>query len=171
MLRKFLPNDHVETVVDITPESLLEKGIKGVITDLDNTLVAWDQPDATPEIANWFKDLKRAGIKVTIMSNNSEDRVSAFSEPLDISFIPKARKPLGNAFRKAKRQMDLNNDEIVVVGDQLLTDVLGGNRAKFHTILVVPVVETDGFFTRFNRRVERRIMEHFRKKGQLYWED
>ncbi|GAA0457296.1 YqeG family HAD IIIA-type phosphatase [Alkalibacillus silvisoli] len=171
MLNKFLPNEHVQTVQEITPKQLKDKGIKGVITDLDNTLVAWDQPQATPEIKQWFQSLEDEGIQVTIMSNNSEERVSKFSEPLDISFISKARKPLTRAFQKAKSELRLNEDEVVVVGDQLLTDVLGGNRSGFHTVLVVPVVETDGFFTRFNRMIERRIFNYFRKKGKLHWEE
>ncbi|TFB24876.1 YqeG family HAD IIIA-type phosphatase [Filobacillus milosensis] len=171
MLNLFLPNDQVNTVLEITPEFLKEKGIKGVITDLDNTLVAWDQPEATPEIIEWFKRLKEEGIDVTIMSNNSENRVSLFSEPLDIPFISKARKPMQTAFKRAKQTMGLPEEKIVVVGDQLLTDVFGGNRANLHTVLVVPIVKTDGFFTRINRKIERRLLKYFKKKGKLNWED
>ncbi len=145
MLKLFLPDDHVETVLEVTPEFLQNKGIKGVITDLDNTLVAWDQPEATPEVIEWFSELRRAGIQVTIISNNTEDRVSFFSKPLEIPFISKARKPMQTAFHKAIKEMGLSKDKVVVVGDQLLTDVFGGNRANLHTILVVPVVQTDGF--------------------------
>ncbi|MGM8214184.1 YqeG family HAD IIIA-type phosphatase [Bacillaceae bacterium W0354] len=171
MFKQFLPNDHVKSIFEITPEYLIERGIKGVITDLDNTLVAWDQKDATPEIAEWFKTLNYAGIKITIMSNNNEERVSVFSRPLNIPFISKARKPMQTAFKKAKNVMQLQDDEIVVVGDQLLTDIFGGNRANLYTILVVPIVQTDGFFTRFNRRIERRLMNYFKRKGLLYWEE
>jgi HAD superfamily phosphatase (TIGR01668 family) len=67
--------------------------------------------------------------------------------------------------------MGIKKEEAVVVGDQLLTDVLGGNRGGFHTILVVPVAQTDGFWTKFNRFAERRILNWFRKKGMLQWED
>lgn len=171
LLKKFLPNDHVKSIFEITPDYLKSKGIKGIITDLDNTLVAWDQKDATPEIAEWFKTLQQNGIKVTIMSNNSEERVSTFSKPLNIPFISKARKPLRKAFNRAKKALNLKDDEIVVIGDQLLTDIFGGNRANLHTILVVPIVQTDGFVTRFNRKVERRILKYFKRKGLLYWEE
>ncbi|KGX88947.1 YqeG family HAD IIIA-type phosphatase [Pontibacillus litoralis] len=171
MLKKFLPNEHVKSVFDITPSHLKAKGIKGIVTDLDNTLVAWDQPEATPEIIEWFQLMKDNDIDVTIISNNNEKRVTWFSEPLDIPFIHSARKPLGQAFRKAQKQMGLKKDEMVVVGDQLLTDVLGGNRASLYTILVVPIVQTDGFFTRFNRQVERRLLNFFRRKGMISWEE
>ena len=67
--------------------------------------------------------------------------------------------------------MNIKKEETVVIGDQLLTDVLGGNRGGFHTILVVPVAQTDGMATKFNRMVERRILNWFRKKGMLQWED
>ncbi len=171
LLKRFLPNEHVKTVHDILPEKLKEKGIKGVITDLDNTLVAWDQSDATPEIIEWFKRMKNAGIQVTIISNNNEERVSHFSKPLQIPFISKARKPLAKAFKKAQQEMGLKKEEIVVVGDQLLTDVLGGNSSKFYTILVVPVVKTDGFITKFNRKIERMLLNYFRKRGMISWEE
>ncbi|WP_445490533.1 YqeG family HAD IIIA-type phosphatase [Niallia sp. 03133] len=171
MLNHFLPDQHVKSIFDITPDLLKEKGVKGIITDLDNTLVEWDRPLATPKIIEWFEEMKRNKIKVTIVSNNKEVRVKAFSDPLNIPFIFAARKPMGRAFKKALLQMNLRKEETVVIGDQLLTDVLGGNSSGFHTILVVPVAQTDGFMTRINRRIERRILNWFRKKGKLTWED
>lgn len=171
MLKHFLPDQHVKSIFDIQPESLKEKGIKGIITDLDNTLVEWDRPSATPKLIEWFDNMRKHEILVTIVSNNIEKRVKAFSDPLQIPFIFQARKPMGRAFNKALKEMGLNKEETVVIGDQLLTDVLGGNRSGFHTILVVPVAQTDGFVTRFNRKVERRILNWFRKQGKLNWED
>ncbi|MFS0822621.1 YqeG family HAD IIIA-type phosphatase [Bacillus sp. 1P02SD] len=171
MLKKFLPNEHVKSVFEISPSKLKELGIKGVITDLDNTLVEWDRPSATPELVEWFTDLKKNGITVTIVSNNHEPRVKEFADPLGIPFIYEARKPLIRAFNRAIREMNLHKDEVVVIGDQLLTDVLGGNRCGLHTILVVPVAQTDGFFTKFNRFVERRILTWMKRRGMLYWED
>jgi HAD superfamily phosphatase (TIGR01668 family) len=171
VLKQFLPNEHFKSVLDISPEKLKARGIKGIITDLDNTLVEWDRPSATPQLVKWFDEIKQNNIMVTIVSNNHEDRVKAFADPLQIPFIFQARKPLGRAFKQALAQMGMQKDEVVVIGDQLLTDVLGGNRSGFHTILVVPVAQTDGLATKFNRFVERRIMNWFRKKGMLRWED
>ncbi len=171
MLKLFLPDEHVKSVFEISPKSLVERGIKGIITDLDNTLVEWDRANATPKLINWFKEMKDEGIMVTIVSNNNEQRVKDFSDPLEIPFIFEARKPLIRAFRRAQKNMKLKPEEIVVIGDQLLTDVLGGNRTGLHTILVVPVAQTDGFFTRINRRVERRLLSWMKRKGMLYWEE
>lgn len=171
LLKKFLPNEHVKTIFDINPILLKEKGIKGIITDLDNTLVPWDVSDATPEVVQWFNKMENHGLKVTIISNNNEHRVKTFSEPLNIPFLPSARKPLKRTFNMGARLMELKNNEIAVVGDQLLTDILGGNLAGFHTILVVPIVQTDALITRFNRRIERAILNRLRKKGMISWEE
>lgn len=171
MLKNFLPNEHVKTIFDIHPALLRKKGIKGIITDLDNTLVAWDVKDATPEVIQWFEQMKEQDIKVTIISNNKQERVKLFSEPLDTPFVFSARKPLSQAFKSAAKEMRLNKKDIVVIGDQLLTDVLGGNFAGFHTILVVPIVQTDGKITRINRKVERRILSYMNKKGKISWEE
>ncbi|MFS0672882.1 YqeG family HAD IIIA-type phosphatase [Ornithinibacillus sp. 179-J 7C1 HS] len=171
MLKRFLPNEHVKSIFDINPIVLKEKGIKGIITDLDNTLVAWDVKDASTEVIEWFKLMKDNGIKVTIISNNKEDRVKMFSEPLGTPFVFSARKPLRRAFITAAKKMGLKKEEIVVIGDQLLTDVLGGNSAGFYTILVVPIVQTDEKITQFNRSIERKIMNYFRKKGMISWEE
>jgi HAD superfamily phosphatase (TIGR01668 family) len=171
MFGNFLPNEHVKSIFDIQPAKLKQKGIKGIITDLDNTLVAWDVRDATPEVINWFEQMKSHDIAVTIISNNNQERVSVFSEPLGTPFVYSARKPLGRAFKTVAKQMNLKKEEIVVIGDQLLTDVLGGNTAGFYTILVVPIVQTDGKITKINRRIERIILNYMRKKGKISWEE
>lgn len=171
MLKKFLPSEFVTDVFQLRAEDLKKRGIKAVITDLDNTLVAWDQANATAEIIEWLTSLREAGIKVTIVSNNNELRVKAFSEPIEMPFISKANKPLGSAFRRAMRLMQTKKEETVVVGDQLLTDIFGGNRQGIHTILVIPVATNDAKITSFNRNLERFIMNKLRKKGLIYWEE
>ncbi|HSP22575.1 MAG TPA: YqeG family HAD IIIA-type phosphatase [Planococcus sp. (in: firmicutes)] len=171
MYHKFVPSQYVKKVFDITPQMLLDKGIRGIITDLDNTLVEWDRPEATPMLIDWLRSMKDAGIQVVIVSNNNELRVKSFSDPLGIPFIYQARKPMGRAFRKALKLMNVRREHVVVIGDQMLTDIFGGNLNKLHTILVLPVAQSDGFFTRFNRLVERRIMKKLKDKGQIMWEE
>ncbi len=171
VLKSFLPDEFVKSVFHIKPEVLKDKGIKGIITDLDNTLVEWDRAEATAEIQEWFANMKQNNIKVIIVSNNNYERVRDFAKPIGIPFIYKARKPLMRAFLMGMKMMKLKKEETVVIGDQLLTDVFGGNRAGFHTILVIPVAKTDGFKTKFNRIIERRIMASFKRKGLIKWED
>lgn len=172
MLYNFLlPKEFVTSVFEITPEKLMEHGIKGIITDLDNTLIAWDKPDATNEIILWMQLMQESGIKVIIASNNNQERVKRFAEPLGIPFIARARKPLGAAYYAAMKELRLKKNEVVMVGDQLLTDIMGANRLKLYTILVRPVAESDGFVTRFNRFVERRVFSLLERKGIKTWEE
>lgn len=171
MLKSFLPSEHVKSIFDIKPEDLKKRGVKGIITDLDNTLVEWDRPMPTPELIQWFENMRAQGILVTVVSNNNEKRVGTFCEPLHVPFIHRAKKPLIGAFKKAARQMGVKLEEAVVIGDQLMTDVFGGNRSGFHTILVTPVSQSDGINTKINRFLERRIMSAFRRKGMLEWEE
>jgi HAD superfamily phosphatase (TIGR01668 family) len=171
LIKKLLPDEHVKSVFNINPETLKQRGIKGIITDLDNTLVEWDRPNASPELIDWLKKLKESGLQVTVVSNNNENRVKLFSVPLGIPFIHSARKPLKHAFKRAAKDMGLNKKEVVVIGDQIFTDVLGGNSIGLHTILVVPVAQTDGIITKFNRRMERHILTWMRNKGMINWEE
>ncbi len=105
------------------------------------------------------------------MSNNNKKRVSSFSKPSGITFIHSAKKPLGRAFRKAKKDMGLHTNEVVVIGDQVLTDVFGGNRSGFYTVLVVPIAKTDGMLTKINRNIERRVLKRLKDKGHVQWEE
>lgn len=171
MLKKFLPEAHVNSVLEISPEMLKEKGIRGIITDLDNTLIAWNKAKMTPELAKWFADLQQSGIAVMILSNNGKNRVSRFSAEARVPCIFRARKPLPYAFRHAMKKMGLKKDELVVIGDQIMTDVWGGNQIGAHTILVAPITTSDGWMTRFNRQMEKIIMSRMRRKGWVTWED
>ena len=171
MYKHFLPNEYVKDIFHVKAATLKDNGIKGIITDLDNTLVEWDRPEATPEIIEWLTGMKNAGILVTIVSNNNEERVKAFSDPLGIPFFNDARKPLNKSFVAARKLMGIKKEETVVIGDQLLTDILGGNRKGLHTILVAPVATSDAFVTKFNRMIERRIMAGLKRRGMITWEE
>lgn len=171
MYNFLLPREFVTTVFEITPEKLAQLGIKGIITDLDNTLIEWDRPDATEEIATWMKMMQDAGIRIIIASNNNQERVKRFAEPLGIPFIYRARKPLGAAYYAAMKEIRLKSNEVAMVGDQLLTDIMGANRLKLYTFLVRPVAESDGFVTLFNRFVERRVFNSLKRKGIKTWEE
>lgn len=167
----FMPNEYVQSIFQIDIDKLAESSVKGIVTDLDNTLVGWDVADPTEAVKTWFEEARQKGITITIVSNNNEKRVGSFSKSLKVDYIFKAKKPRGRAFDHAMHSMNLNPSEIVVIGDQMLTDVFGGNRRGLFTIMVVPVKQTDGFITKFNRLIERRLLQHFRKKGYIKWEE
>lgn len=171
MLKLFLPDQYVHSIYDIQLEEMKARGIKGIIADLDNTLVGAKEPLANPRLEEWFAQVKSFDMQLMIVSNNNEYRVNTFAEPLALPFISAARKPANRAFHQALKQMRLLPDETVVVGDQLLTDICGGNRLGLHTIWVQPVsLKEDGFFTRINRRVERFVLARLKRKGWLKWE-
>lgn len=156
MFHKLLPRLHADTVFDIDLDDLWAAGIRGIITDLDNTLVGAHVPLATPELAEWLERVSQRGFKLVIVSNNHRERVSSFAEPLNLPFIWRAKKPSRSPFRRALGLMHLRPEQAAVVGDQMLTDVLGGNRLGLYTILVKPIaIGEEGFFTRINRRIEK----------------
>ncbi|MCD1258439.1 YqeG family HAD IIIA-type phosphatase [Paenibacillus athensensis] len=164
MLRKLVPKQSVRTIYDIQIDQLWSFGVRGIITDLDNTLVGARDPHATPELIEWLAQVRKLGFKVVIVSNNRRGRVSAFAEPLGIPFIYGAKKPTNVAFHKAMRLLGTNARQTAVIGDQMLTDVLGGNRMGLYTILVQPIsVRDEGFFTKVNRRIEKLALSMMKK--------
>ncbi|MDF2713850.1 MAG: family phosphatase [Paenibacillus sp.] len=172
MLKKLIPQKNVRSIYEIDVQALWDAGIRGIITDLDNTLVGAKHPQATPELLVWLKQLQTIGFKVVIVSNNNKLRVSRFSEPLSIPYIFRAKKPGNSAFRKAMGMMALAPQQTVVIGDQMLTDVLGGNRLGLYTILVLPIeLRDEGFFTKINRRIEKAALSWMKRKGFMGWED
>ena len=101
-----------------------------------------------------------------IVSNNNLNRVSLFATPLNIQFVHSARKPSNVPFLRAMKMMELSPEKTIVVGDQMLTDVYGGNRLGLYTVLVLPIsIGDEGFMTRFNRRVERIALTSFARKA------
>jgi HAD superfamily phosphatase (TIGR01668 family) len=170
MFKRLLPDQIVNTVFDIDLDELKARGVRGIITDLDNTLVSAKTPLATPQLIEWLDLVKERGFQVVILSNNNKSRVGQFADPLGIPFISAARKPGGAAFRRALNLMGLAPEHAVVVGDQMLTDVLGGRRAGLHTILVTPIAPAEeGWATQINRRIEKIALARLRKKG--LWPD
>jgi uncharacterized protein len=169
VLNSMIPDMYVPSIYSIDFHELKRRGIKSIIVDLDNTLVESTRPDATPRLVRWLDQIRSMGFQVIIVSNNTKTRVSQFAAPLNIPFIHAAKKPLTPAFRKALKMMGCAREEAVVIGDQLLTDVLGGNRMGLFTILVVPVSNVDGFLTRINRRIERLVFRWMEKRGVVRW--
>jgi len=166
MFERLLPHMRVNTIYDIDLSALKKRGVRGIITDLDNTLVGAREPLATPELVSWLDDVREQGFQVVIVSNNNSTRVAKFAEPLGIAFIHAARKPANKAFRRALEVLKLSAEQTVVIGDQMMTDVLGGNRMGLQTILVRPIAPNDeGIMTRFNRRLEKIALSRLRKKG------
>lgn len=166
MFERLLPKLRVNSVFDIPLDELYAQGVRGIITDLDNTLVGAKEPLATPLLMEWLERVHAKGFQIVIASNNNQLRVEKFSAPLNIPFIHAARKPAMRAFRQALGMLKLKPEQVAMIGDQMLTDVLGGNRMGLYTILVLPISPADeGVMTRVNRRIERIALARLRKKG------
>lgn len=166
MLNMFVPRKRVRSIYDIDLEQLKASGIKGIITDLDNTLVQTRAPYPDEQVAAWFDSLTASGFKVVIVSNNTYRRVSQFSDSLQVPFVYKARKPTSTGFRKSLALLELSAQETAVIGDQILTDVFGGNRLGMFTILVQPVtLEGEKTVTKVNRALEKFAIRRMKKKG------
>jgi HAD superfamily phosphatase (TIGR01668 family) len=166
LLTLFAPKKRVASFADIDIQALRRAGIRGIITDLDNTLVQSRAPQANAAVIAWFERLQAEGFKVVVVSNNNYRRVAKFCAPLAIPFIHAARKPTSRGFKKSLKLLGLTAHETAVVGDQILTDVLGGNRLGMYTILVQPCSpHGEALFTKINRRIEKIAIRQMRKKG------
>ncbi len=163
MSKLLIPDQHLNNIFEIDTGYLKSLGIKGIITDMDNTLVSWSDRTVYPQLVDWFAGLKSEGFKLFIVSNNSKDRGGKLAREVDIPAIWYAVKPRRRAFRKALEQMGLTPGETAVVGDQIFTDVLGGNRLGLHTILVTPISEKEFFWTKLTRMVERKVLSRMGK--------
>lgn len=172
MLKSFKPTWMVESIYQITPEQLRKENIKAVLTDLDNTLIAWNNPEATEETIQWIQLMKENNIEVVILSNNTEKRVGKVASILELEFIPSALKPLQRGFKKALNTYPYSKDEWLMVGDQIITDIKGANHAGIKSVLVKPVMDSDAWNTRLNRFVELHIMNYLIKKdSEMKWRD
>lgn len=168
MLKALIPDLYLESIHDLDPERLRRRGIKAVLVDLDNTLTQWryGQPDAT--LAAWVQRLRDSGIEPFIVSNNRRHRVQAFVEALRIDGLADAVKPRRAGYRKAMRALKIDDPaQVAVLGDQLFTDILGGNRLGAMTILVRPVSQREMLWTRFVRILERAVMRRLLRDGLL----
>lgn len=131
----FMPAARSKTVFDIPYNNLYQNGFKGLIFDIDQTLVMHGAP-ATKQIIELFQNLKQLGFRLFLLSNNCKERIEEFNEHLAVPFIPLSEKPHPKNFIKALEIMELEPFETIMIGDQLFTDVLGASRANIPTILV-----------------------------------
>src|SRR5690625_8037099 len=106
-------------------------------------------------------------IKLLVISNNQVDRVTTFAYPINIPYIGRAKKPLPKVFLKASKILNLKTNEVAIIGDQLLTDVIGDNLVGHYTIIVDPLLRSDALVTQFNRKVESILLERFYKTEKL----
>ena len=169
MLRRFYPKRLAPSSYDIDYEKLYQEGYRGILFDIDNTLVEHGA-DATPRAIELFERLKRIGFQTCLISNNSDERVRRFNKDIKTNFIHKANKPSIKNYLKATKMMGTRIDNTVCVGDQLFTDVYGANRVGMMTYLVKPIHPKEEIQIVLKRKLERIVLHYYRKdlaKGKV----
>lgn len=153
----FRPRYTIDTIYHLDTDVLQQMNVKAVFSDLDNTLLAWDEFETAKKMDELNQRLAKAGIKLVVISNNNAERIGKVLNPYQIDFVAKSRKPLPFAITKKREQLGLAKDQVMMVGDQLITDIQAGNLAGVESVLVKPLVETDKWNTRINRFLEKII--------------
>lgn len=170
MFSKFKPTWMLEAIYQLTPEQLAKHNIRAVLTDLDNTLIAWNNPDGTKELLHWIDTMKEAGIPVVVVSNNKAERVERAISHLELDYVARALKPLAKGMNEAANKLGLPKKEIIMVGDQLMTDIRASNGAGIRSILVRPIVASDAWNTKPNRAMEKVVMKTLKRKhSDMEW--
>ncbi|GEM_PF-39898 len=166
--KRFIPNEFHNSFFDIDFKELYNNGLRLVLTDLDNTLISYDEDKPTTQIIEKFKEMNRIGLEVIVISNNVPARITTFLEGTDYKGVGNARKPLLIGIRKALKSADkkYSHKEIAIIGDQLMTDVYCANRFHAYSILVNPLKKkTEKWYTKFNRKIELKMLEKIKRKN------
>ena len=157
------PKAYLKNVQEITIEFLMKNKIKALILDVDNTLIDYYK-NLSEKTITWSREMQGQGIKMYILSNtNKKGKVEKVAKELEIPYKLFARKPSKQGFIKIQKELNINPENIGVVGDQIFTDVVGGNRCKMFTILVEPVTVKDYWYTAWKRPIERIIKKRIIK--------
>lgn len=153
------PNYFYDSIYEVDLDQLKQNEIEGLIIDIDNTLVGWDTSLPTLAVKEWLEKLVDLGFNVCLVSNNNKKRVMYFAKELNLPFIYQAKKPMKKNFLVAMKILKTTSHKTAVIGDQIFTDVLGGNRLKLTTILVKPIKSKEFWWTNLVRKIERRVIK------------
>lgn len=167
-MEKYIPDIYQKSIYTVNYSKLLSRGIRCLLFDLDNTIIAKGDNKLPQKAKDLFINLKQKGFKVIIFSNSPKSKVKKFQKFFDIDCYHSVKKPLSNNFIKLLQDYKFDINEVAIIGDQIMTDILGGNKVGITTILVNPISEKDIIFTKFNRIVENRIMEKLKNKNLFY---
>lgn len=163
MLKTFYPDECMDSTYAIPFEELYEEGYRGLIFDIDNTLVMHDAP-ADERAKELFARLKAIGYDCCLLSNNKEPRVQMFNEEIQVHYICNAHKPSTANYEKAMEIMGTNRETTVFIGDQLFTDVWGAKRAGIRNILVKPINPKEEIQIILKRKLEKIVLYFYNRK-------
>ena len=166
-MEMFVPDMYQQSIYTINYKKLKKKGIKCLLFDLNNTIAGYEVDYPDNKLRELMFEIEK-DFKVIILSNSSKNRVRPFKEKLNIDSAFKARKPFKKKYKKIMNVYGFKDSQIAVIGDMLLTDILGGNKMGFTTILVNGISEEEPFHVRLVRIFERRIIKKLNDKGILF---
>ncbi|HEY8552327.1 MAG TPA: YqeG family HAD IIIA-type phosphatase [Thermaerobacter sp.] len=165
--RLLTPDLVVPSIYAIRWDDLRRRGVRGLILDLDNTLARRDQPLPDDNLRRWLDQARAEGFAACILSNNLETRVQLFARACGVPAVHAATKPRRRAFLRALKTIGVEPAHAAVIGDQIFTDVLGGNRLGMVTVLVTPLPGREFIGTRLVRLIERWVLRHLSRRGVL----
>lgn len=165
-VQRFVPIIYKKSVLDINYKKLKEQGTKCLLFDLDNTLLELPGYKLSEERRELIEKLKK-DFQIIAISNNFKRKISNVCSIIDIAFISFSMKPTSRCFKKVSKKYGYNKKEMCIIGDQLLTDILGGNNYGIKTILVEPLNNNDLKITKLNRVIENLIFKKLATKGFL----
>ena len=167
MFERFFPDRYVASTYVIDFEKLYEQGFRGLIFDIDNTLVPHGAP-ADERAVRLFQRLKEIGFRCCLISNNQEPRVKMFNEDIGVSYIYNAHKPSTGNYRKACEIMHTDEKTTIFIGDQLFTDVYGARRTGIFSILVKPIHPREEIQIVLKRFLEKPVLYFYKRnhRGQ-----
>ena len=160
---KIYPDAYFSNVQEITIQFLMKNKIKALILDVDNTLIDYYK-NLSEDVIKWAHGLQGQGIKMYILSNtNKKEKVEKVANKLEIKYKNFAKKPSKKGFKQVQKELNLRPESIGVVGDQIFTDIIGGNRVQMFTILVDPVTPKDYWYTAWKRPIENIVKRKIKK--------
>ena len=161
----FYPDIYAQSIFTINYEKLIQRGIKCLLFDLDNTCIPYLKKQPTKKLKDEFDKLTEMGFHVIIFSNSPKKRLEPFKKELNVDCCYKAGKPRKKKFLKILKMYNYSLSEAAIIGDQLVTDIYGGNRVGITTILVNPISNIDMPFTKIHRFIEKIEIKKMNKRG------
>ncbi len=163
----FVPDLYFDTVYEVTPEMLSSNGVKGVILDIDNTLVPYEIAEPTAKVREWLSNMWDAGIKTAFVSNNHKERVELFNKELGCPAFYDSGKPSKKSCMSALSAMGVDPKECAIIGDQVFTDVLAGRRSSLRmAILVKPIKDRTDLFCKSKRLLEKPVLFVYKRRNK-----
>lgn len=160
MLERLFPDKHVKKVEDISYDELQRKNIKAILLDIDNTIINYEREIKEP-VVEWINKSKTYNIEICLLSNNTQKKVEEIANKLKVKYVYSSGKPAKKGYCRAMKLLNVKNTEIAVIGDQIFTDVYGGNRLNMHTILVEPIEVKDIWITKIKRPLENLVLTKY----------